>query len=57
MAGMRGSSSSDSFSLHRNRRVEPRMNSLGCCRSWEVEMIPNEKYFIGPHIIANLNSV
>ena len=30
---MRGSSSSGSFSLHRKRRVDPRMNSFGCCRS------------------------
>lgn len=33
MEGIRGSSNSGSFSLHRNRSVEPRMNSLGCCRS------------------------
>ena len=33
MEGMRGSRSSGSFSLQRNLRVDPRMNSLGCWRS------------------------
>ena len=33
MAGISGSSSSGSFSLHRKRSVEPRMYSFGCCRS------------------------
>ena len=36
MAGIRGSTSSGSLSLHRNLRVEPWINSLGCCRSWKL---------------------
>ncbi|RNA17794.1 hypothetical protein BpHYR1_041017 [Brachionus plicatilis] len=31
--GISGSRSSGSLSLHKNLRVEPRINSFGCCRS------------------------
>lgn len=33
MEGISGSSNSGSFSLHKKRKVEPRINSFGCCRS------------------------
>lgn len=44
MAGMRGSKSSASFSLHRNLSVEPLINSFGCCRSCK-----NRRHIIPSH--------
>jgi len=51
IAGINGSSSSGSFSLQRNRSVEPRMNSFGCCKSchhklFQVQHLQQNVYII-----------
>lgn len=65
MDGIRGSRSSGSFSLQRNLKVDPRINSFGCCKSWTKKIIrpdktTDKKFRMRkkhPHVIYNIRTL